>query len=111
MLILLRVVIDQRCEFECDYVFFVSQSYLISVCDAFFQIRIVVRRLHRFVQDLEIRQCNLRDVWIGRYARNLLEKVMERQANRIVHLNPMTDEMLITLEAVDVLDVNEAVIH
>lgn len=47
----------------------------------------------------------------GRYARNLLEKVMERQANRIVHLNPMTDEMLITLEAVDVLDVNEAVIH
>ena len=47
----------------------------------------------------------------GRYARNLLEKVMERQANRIVHLNPITDEMLITLEAVDVLDVNEAVIH
>jgi AAA+ superfamily predicted ATPase len=47
----------------------------------------------------------------GRYARNLLEKVMERQANRIVHLNPMTDEMLITLEAVDIPDVNETMIH
>lgn len=38
----------------------------------------------------------------GRYARNLLEKTIERQANRIVHLEPMTDELLCTLTQDDI---------
>ncbi|MEZ4592095.1 MAG: AAA family ATPase [Chloroflexota bacterium] len=38
----------------------------------------------------------------GRYARNLLEKTIERQANRIVHLEPMTDELLCTLTEADI---------
>ena len=38
----------------------------------------------------------------GRYARNLLEKTIERQANRIVHLEPMTDELLCTLTQADI---------
>ena len=38
----------------------------------------------------------------GRYARNLLEKTIERQANRIVHLEPMTDELLCTLIQADI---------
>ena len=38
----------------------------------------------------------------GRYARNLLEKTVERQANRIVHLEPMTDELLCTLTQADI---------
>ena len=38
----------------------------------------------------------------GRYARNLLEKTIERQANRIVHLEPITDELLCTLTQDDI---------
>ncbi|MCA9901099.1 MAG: hypothetical protein KC433_23085, partial [Anaerolineales bacterium] len=38
----------------------------------------------------------------GRYTRNLLEKTIERQANRIVHLEPMTDELLCTLTQDDI---------
>lgn len=38
----------------------------------------------------------------GRYARNLLEKTIERQANRIVHREPMTDELLCTLTQADI---------
>jgi hypothetical protein len=38
----------------------------------------------------------------GRYARNLLEKSIERQANRIVNLEPMTDELLCTLTEADI---------
>ncbi|MEZ4642931.1 MAG: AAA family ATPase [Chloroflexota bacterium] len=47
----------------------------------------------------------------GRYARNLLEKVMERQANRIVNLTSITDDVLITLAAVDIPDVGLYTIH
>ena len=47
----------------------------------------------------------------GRYARNLLEKAMERQANRIVNLKPMSDEMLTTLDAADIPEVNEVMVH
>lgn len=47
----------------------------------------------------------------GRYARNLLEKTMERQANRIVDLSPMTDDLLITLSETDVPEINEYLIH
>ena len=38
----------------------------------------------------------------GRYVRNLLEKSIERQANRIVNLQPMTGEILCTLTAADI---------
>jgi AAA+ superfamily predicted ATPase len=38
----------------------------------------------------------------GRYARNLLEKTIERQANRIVNLEPITDELLCTLTETDI---------
>ncbi|MDJ0757069.1 MAG: AAA family ATPase [Ardenticatenaceae bacterium] len=37
----------------------------------------------------------------GRYARNLLEKVVENHANRVVVLEPITDEMLTTIEEND----------
>lgn len=47
----------------------------------------------------------------GRYARNLLEKVMERQANRIVNLAPITDDILGTLTDADIPDVGVYTIH
>ncbi len=37
----------------------------------------------------------------GRYARNLFEKVIENQANRIVAQEPMTDETLVTFTELD----------
>ncbi len=40
----------------------------------------------------------------GRYVRNLLEKTVERQANRIVHIHPLSDETLCTLTAADIPD-------
>ena len=40
----------------------------------------------------------------GRYVRNLLEKTIERQANRIVNITPMTDEVLTTLHPQDIPD-------
>ena len=38
----------------------------------------------------------------GRLARNIFERTVERQANRIAGLVPLTDELLSTLEAVDI---------
>ena len=38
----------------------------------------------------------------GRYVRNLLEKTIERQANRIVNIKPMTDDILKTITANDI---------
>ncbi|MEM7330868.1 MAG: AAA family ATPase [Chloroflexota bacterium] len=43
----------------------------------------------------------------GRYVRNLLEKSIERQANRIVNITPMTDEVLTTLHPDDIPDSND----
>ena len=40
----------------------------------------------------------------GRYIRNLLEKTVERQANRIVHIHPLSDETLCTLTVADIPD-------
>lgn len=40
----------------------------------------------------------------GRYVRNLLEKTIERQANRIVNIQPMTDDILATLQPEDIPD-------
>ncbi|MCP5096751.1 MAG: AAA family ATPase [Chloroflexi bacterium] len=40
----------------------------------------------------------------GRYARNLLEKTVERQANRIVQITPISDEQLCTITAADIPD-------
>ncbi len=38
----------------------------------------------------------------GRYARNLLEKAVEQQANRVVEIDPITDKQLITLLSEDI---------
>lgn len=38
----------------------------------------------------------------GRYVRNLLEKTIERQANRIVNIEPMSDDILSTLTTADI---------
>ena len=38
----------------------------------------------------------------GRYVRNLLEKTIERQANRIVNIKPMTEDILKTITANDI---------
>ncbi|MDM8526895.1 AAA family ATPase [Anaerolineales bacterium HSG24] len=38
----------------------------------------------------------------GRLARNVFEKMIERQANRIAEISPLTDELLITVEADDI---------
>ena len=46
----------------------------------------------------------------GRYVRNLLEKTIERQANRIVNIKPMTDEILMTITSADIPDL-DAVQH
>lgn len=40
----------------------------------------------------------------GRYVRNLLEKTVERQANRIVNIEPMTDDILTTITLQDIPD-------
>lgn len=46
----------------------------------------------------------------GRFARNLLEKMVEKQADRIVSIEPMTDEVLASLTAEDVPDMAEEII-
>lgn len=38
----------------------------------------------------------------GRFARNLFEKMVEQQANRIANITPLTDELLTTIEAEDI---------
>ncbi len=38
----------------------------------------------------------------ARLARNLFEKIIENQANRIVHIAPITEEILSTIEVEDV---------
>src|SRR5690606_37055692 len=45
----------------------------------------------------------------ARVARNLFEKIIERQANRIVSITPITDEILITLTEDDIPEVLKAV--
>lgn len=40
----------------------------------------------------------------GRYVRNLLEKTIEHQANRIVNITPMTGDILATLQPEDIPD-------
>lgn len=40
----------------------------------------------------------------GRFARNLFEKMVEQQANRIAKITPLTDEILVTVEAEDIVD-------
>jgi hypothetical protein len=42
----------------------------------------------------------------GRFARNLLEKTIEQQANRIVDLIPMTDDILATITSADIPDLD-----
>ena len=46
----------------------------------------------------------------ARYVRNLLEKTVERQANRIVSIKPLTDPILCTLTADDVPEAAEVVL-
>jgi hypothetical protein len=43
----------------------------------------------------------------GRYARNMFEKMIEQQANRIANITPLTDELLTTIEADDVPIIKE----
>lgn len=43
----------------------------------------------------------------GRFVRNLLEKIIERQANRIVDISPMTDVILSTITSSDVPALSE----
>ncbi len=43
----------------------------------------------------------------GRFVRNLLEKTIEQQANRIVNIRPMTDDLLTTITAADIPDFDE----
>ena len=38
----------------------------------------------------------------GRLVRNIFERVVERQANRLAAVTPLTDELLCTIEAVDI---------
>lgn len=45
----------------------------------------------------------------ARTMRNLFEKIIERQANRIVNLDPITEEILITLTEEDVPDILKTV--
>ncbi len=45
----------------------------------------------------------------ARVARNIFEQCMERQANRIVHISPITEEILMTLTEEDVPPVKETV--
>ncbi len=53
--------------------------------------------------------CQARDETFGngRFIRNLLEKTIERQANRIVDISPMTDEVLSTIISSDIPSLKE----
>lgn len=46
----------------------------------------------------------------GRFARNLLEKTVEQQANRLVTLEPITDELLMTITADDIPDMSQEIV-
>jgi Holliday junction resolvasome RuvABC ATP-dependent DNA helicase subunit len=59
-------------------------------------------REHVYLHFREACQRRDRTFGNGRYARNLLEKVMERQANRIVNCHPITDDVLVTVDAQDI---------
>ncbi len=43
----------------------------------------------------------------GRFVRNLFERVVEKQANRIAETSPLTDEILCTITAWDIPEYGE----
>ncbi len=53
----------------------------------------------------------LRDEVFGnaRFARNLFERAINKQASRIAHIEEITDEMLFTLEPDDIPDAGEMI--
>lgn len=55
------------------------------------------------------RKCEQRDRTFGngRFARNLFERVVEKQANRIAETSPLTDEILCTITAWDIPEMGE----
>ncbi|GAB4366104.1 MAG: hypothetical protein Kow009_02890 [Spirochaetales bacterium] len=55
------------------------------------------------------RKCEQRDRTFGngRFVRNLFERVVEKQANRIAETSPLTDEILCTITAWDIPDFGE----
>ncbi len=55
------------------------------------------------------RKCEQRDRTFGngRFVRNLFERVVEKQANRIAETSPLTDEILCTITAWDIPELGE----
>ncbi len=45
----------------------------------------------------------------ARFARNLFERAINKQASRIAHIEEITDEMLFTLEPDDIPDAGEMI--
>ena len=43
----------------------------------------------------------------GRFIRNLFERIVERQANRVAETSPLTDEILCTITKRDIPEIGE----